>query len=103
MSRRRPPRRAVTEDRAASSQVDPTWHTWAIPCAIALVTFVAFLPTLSNDFVTWDDQVNFLENPHYRGLGIANLRWMWTTFLLGHYVPLSCMSLGLDYVLWGMN
>jgi tetratricopeptide (TPR) repeat protein len=28
---------------------------------------------------------------------------MWTTFRLGHYVPLSWMTLGLDYELWGMN
>jgi tetratricopeptide (TPR) repeat protein len=28
---------------------------------------------------------------------------MWTTFHLGHYVPLSWMTLGLDYTLWGMN
>ena len=28
---------------------------------------------------------------------------MWSTFLMGHYVPLSWMTLGLDYVVWGMN
>ena len=28
---------------------------------------------------------------------------MWTTFHMGHYVPLSWMTLGLDYQLWGMN
>ncbi len=28
-------------------------------------------------------------------------RWMWSTFLLGHYVPLSWMTLGLDYTLLG--
>ena len=28
---------------------------------------------------------------------------MWTTFHLGHYVPLSWMTLGLDYSVWGMN
>jgi Flp pilus assembly protein TadD len=61
------------------------------------------LPALRNGFVTWDDQANFLQNPHYRGLGLANLKWMWSTFLLGHYVPLSWMTLGLDYVMWGMN
>ncbi|MEO5871358.1 MAG: tetratricopeptide repeat protein, partial [Gemmatimonadaceae bacterium] len=38
-----------------------------------------------------------------RGLGVTELRWMWTTFHMGHYVPLSWMTLGLDYVLWGMN
>lgn len=62
-----------------------------------------FLPALRNGFVTWDDERNFLENPHYRGLGLTNLGWMWTTFHLGHYVPLSWMTLGLDYELWGMN
>src|SRR5207244_10988065 len=28
--------------------------------------------------------------------------WMWTTHL-GHYIPLTWMTLGLDYLLWGMN
>lgn len=28
---------------------------------------------------------------------------MWTTFHMGHYVPLSWMTLGVDYRLWGMN
>jgi Flp pilus assembly protein TadD len=67
------------------------------------VTLVVFLPTLHGQFLTWDDRANFLTNTHYRGLGIDELRWMWTTTLLGHYVPLSWMSLGLDYLLWGMN
>ena len=76
---------------------------WLIPLIIALVTFAVFLPSLRNGFVTWDDDRNFLQNFHYRGLGVMQLRWMWTTFHMGHYVPLSWMTLGLDYVLWGMN
>jgi hypothetical protein len=74
-----------------------------VPLLVAIATFVAFLPALRNGFVAWDDDKNFLANPHYRGLGWIQLRWMWTTFHLGHYVPLSWMTLGLDYVLWGMN
>src|SRR3989441_353609 len=73
-----------------------------IPLLIALVTFAVFLPTLQNQFVSWDDDKNFLENPHYRGLGWTHLRWMWTTHL-GHYIPLTWMTLGLDYLLWGLN
>src|SRR3989454_7826831 len=76
--------------------------SWLIPVLIALVTFAAFLPTLQNQFVTWDDATNFLENAHYRGLGWTHIRWMWTTHL-GHYIPLTWMTLGLDYLLWGMN
>lgn len=67
------------------------------------VVVVAFAPAVGNEFVAWDDDKNFLENPHYRGLGPDQLRWMWTTFHLGAWIPLSWMTLGLDYLLWGMN
>ena len=76
---------------------------WGIPLVIAVATFVAFLPALSAGFVTWDDDRNFTDNFSYRGLGGPQLRWMWTTFHMGHYIPLSWMTLGLDYELWGMN
>src|SRR5216117_1025474 len=78
------------------------WIRWLAPLLVALVTVTAFLPTLHNQFVSWDDDKNFLENPDYRGLAWTNLRWMWTTHL-GHYIPLTWMTLGLDYLLWGMN
>src|SRR5439155_21822245 len=79
------------------------WGSWLVPALIALVTFATFLPALHNQFVNWDDDKNFLENPHYRGLGWTHLRWMWRTTQLGHYIPLTWMTLGLDYSLWGMN
>src|SRR5213594_2029834 len=78
------------------------WRHWLVPSLIALVTFAAFLPALQNQFVSWDDPENFLDNPHYRGLAWSQLRWMWTTHQ-GHYIPLTWMTLGLDYLLWGMN
>src|SRR5206468_3912445 len=78
------------------------WGSWLVPVLIALVTFIAFLPTLRNQFVDWDDFKNFLDNPYYRGLAWTQLRWMWTTHL-GHYIPLTWMTFGLDYLLWGMN
>src|SRR2546422_143509 len=78
------------------------WGSWLVPVLIAVVTFAAFLPALHNQFVNWDDDKNFLENPHYRGLGWTQLTWMWTTHM-GHYIPLTWMTFGLDYLLWGMN
>ena len=68
-----------------------------IPALIALITFVVFLPTLQNGFVNWDDDSHLLENPHYRGLGWEQLRWMFTTcfqwFL--HALELGDLWLGL--------
>ena len=82
----------------------PRWILWLIPALIALVTFAAFEPTLRNQFITgWDDDRNLLGNPHYRGLAAPQLRWMFSTFHVGHYMPLTGMTLGLDYVLWGMQ
>lgn len=76
---------------------------WIAPALVAFVTVLVFLPALNNGFVAWDDDKNFLNNPSYRGLGLDQLTWMWTTFHLGHYVPLSWMTLGADYMMWGMN
>jgi tetratricopeptide (TPR) repeat protein len=97
--------RAGTTARHVPSQSKrgPRAPRWIAPACIALVTVVAFLPVLKADFVAYDDPENFLQNLHYRGLGSAQLRWMWTTTHLGHYVPVSWMTLGLDYLLWGMN
>src|SRR5213078_4351825 len=79
------------------------WASWVAPLLVVLFTLAAFLPTLQNQFVNWDDDKNFSDNPHYRGLGWSHLRWMWTTFHVGHYIPLTWMTLGMDYLLWGMS
>ena len=44
-----------------------------------------------------------LDNPHYRGLGWQQFRWMFTTCYLGSCMPLNWVTYGLDYILWGMN
>jgi len=75
----------------------------ALALLVAGVTVAAFLPTLDNGFVDFDDVTNFLQNPHYRGLGPAQLRWMLTESHRGHYVPVTWLTLGLDYVVWGLD
>src|SRR3989454_21716 len=74
-----------------------------IPLALAPVTFAVFSPALSNDFVEWDDQMNLTGNEQYRGLGPTQLKYFFTTVLLGHYIPMTWLTFGLDYVLWGMK
>src|SRR5688572_18465199 len=72
-------------------------------CLVALLTLAVFSPTLGNDWVEWDDLFNFGENPHYRGLAWKNVTWMFTVAWGGHWTPIAWLTLGLDYVLWGMN
>ena len=76
---------------------------WVVPLIVAVATCVSFLPVLWNEFVDWDDYENLVSNASYRGLGWSQLRWMFTTLHMGPYQPLSWMTLGLDYLFWGMN
>jgi len=86
---------------APSSRTIDRLERAAFPAAV--LTFFAFLPTLQNGFVEWDDQYNFLLNTSYRGLGWTQLRWMFTAFHTGHYTPLPWITLGADYLVWGLD
>src|SRR6266513_446548 len=100
-----PPELLQRERREPLARPSPRrWGPGLVSILIAVVTFAAFLPTLHNQFVNWDDPYNFLHIPHERCLGWAELRWMGTAELyMGHWIPLTWMTLGVDYLLWGMN
>ena len=71
--------------------------------AIAAAAFTAFASALPLGFVEWDDHYNFLNNPHYRGLGLAQLRWMLTSAWSGHWTPLTWLTLSADFTVWGRD
>lgn len=81
----------------------PGARPWLVPLLLGIAVAACFSPALAGDFVNWDDDANFLENPHYRGLGPSNLRWMFGSFFMANYQPLTWLTLGLDYAIWGMN
>jgi Flp pilus assembly protein TadD len=81
----------------------PRTAAWAVPVGIAFFTAAVFLPVLRAGFVDWDDPTNFLENPYYRGLGWRQLRWMLTANVMGHWIPVTWLTLGADFAVWGMN
>lgn len=80
----------------------PDRATIVIAVVVFFITFVVFLPSLDNDF-NYDDDEMILRNVNYRGFSAENLRWMFTTFHMGHYQPLTWVSLAADHALWGMN
>jgi len=75
----------------------------ALVAGIALAAFVVFLPALDGEWLSWDDDVNFVHNPHFRGLGLVHLKWMLTTTRLAVYAPLAWITLGFNYVLGGLD
>jgi tetratricopeptide (TPR) repeat protein len=107
----RRPRRAAADPAAAglaagaSAGPVPVWdrRTWLVAAPLALLVVAAFLPALGNGWVDWDDEVNFLRNPHYRGPGAAAVGWAWTTFWLGVYQPLAWLLLEAQSAVWKLD
>ncbi len=78
-------------------------RTWLVAIPLALIVIYAFTPALDNGFSPLDDGENFLDNPYFRGLGAAQVKWAWTTFWLGAYQPLAWMLLETQYAVWQLN
>jgi tetratricopeptide (TPR) repeat protein len=78
-------------------------HRWIAPALVVLVTLAAFAPVLSNAFIDWDDQANFVTNPSYRGLSWSHLAWMATTFHRGVYQPLAWLLAAVEYAIGGVE
>lgn len=72
-------------------------------CMLAAMSIIAFWPSYSGGFLGWDDQQIIVNNPGYRGLSPENMKWMFTSTLMGHYQPLTWISYAVDHALWGMN
>ena len=90
---------------SSAQRVDAVWNVrwWSVAVPIVLVVVYAFWPAIENGFVDWDDPKNFLQNPHFQGLGPSQLVWAWTTFWLGVYQPFAWMLLEIQHALWGLN
>lgn len=76
---------------------------WVLPIGVGIITAACFHRALYNQFVNIDDLIMLDQNESFRGLGLAQLRWMFTTFHTGPYQPLSWLTYAIDYCIWGMN
>lgn len=74
-----------------------------VPVAVVVLTIACFLPAVSGSFLNWDDNMNFQENPAFRGFGPDQVRSAFTSTLFGHYIPLTRLSWSLNYALGGME
>jgi protein O-mannosyl-transferase len=74
-----------------------------LPVGLAVATIAVFGSTLGGEFLDWDDHVNFVDNAGYRGLSGPHLRWIATSTLMGHYIPMTWLTLALNYAVGGMN
>lgn len=88
---------AGTERAVSESSAVLRWRPFALAVLLAGAVWFAFLPSWKADWVNWDDPQNFLVNYGWRGFSAENVRWMTTSFHLGHWHPLTWFTFALDW------
>jgi len=73
---------------------DGLWKYW-LP--VLAITFVLFIPALSNGFTNWDDILYVTNNPLLKDLSIDGLKEIFSTPVVSNYHPLTILSLALNY------
>lgn len=75
----------------------PVLRTFLLVSTILCIVFLAFLPTLQNSFVNWDDDVHLIENPAVRGLNPNYLAQIFSQTINHLYIPLTTLSFAVEY------
>lgn len=87
--------------------VNNTQRSWK-PALIAIaVTCLCFLPSLNNEFVNWDDDKNFYENPLIQNVTSDNFwattKEIFSSGVIGNYNPLSIWTFAIEKVWFGFD
>ena len=77
------------------------YRVLSVAAVAALITFIVYLPTLGNGFVNWDDPVYFYDNPYIRDLNWNFLKWALSATISNNWHPLTMLSHGVDYAIFG--
>jgi protein O-mannosyl-transferase len=70
---------------------------------IVIVAAIAYIPSLNNDFVNWDDIIYVMNNDMIKSISLENFARIWSTFWMGNYHPVTILSFAFDYQLFQMT
>lgn len=84
-----------------SRQIKLSWLKMVILIfAVLGVTFFAYKDALKGGLV-WDAGGYLIGNPYIESLSWANIKWMFSTFYMYNWHPLTWLSYALDYFIYG--
>ena len=70
---------------------------------LTILGLIAFAPSISFDFVNWDDYAYIHENDLIKSWSPANLKDVATEVVTRNYAPVTIFSFLVEHTLWGMN
>ncbi len=102
-----PSTEAPRQSKAAASTAESETIR-LLPALVALlVTFLCFSSSLNNEFVNWDDDKNFYENPLVQNVTKDNF-WktsgeIFSTGVIGNYNPLPIWTFAIEKLVYGFD
>ena len=71
---------------------------------ILALTFIAFIPSLKNGFITtWDDGAYVVNNQAIQTLTLGSIKEIFTTPVASSYVPLPILTYAVEFKIFGFN
>jgi tetratricopeptide (TPR) repeat protein len=82
----------------------PRFQIWLMAALLALMTIAVYWPAMSDDFVSYDDNVVVTSNVHVQnGLTLENVKWAFCNPVNNIWHPLTVLSHMLDCQLFGLK
>ena len=76
---------------------------FAAAVLVLIITWLVYLPSLNNGFISWDDDKYVYRNQMITHFDPAFLKNAFTIFSVYNWHPLTWISYALDYAVWGLN
>lgn len=77
-------------------------HPWGLVLILLLTTFL-YLPTLSQSFVSWDDEGHLTDNLQVRNFKLDNIKAIFASDVNRTYIPFTILSFAVEYHYFGYN
>ena len=76
---------------------------WKYIIGVLALTFIAFIPALTNDFVNWDDDYNLANNTNTALLNWDNVVKIFSEHVIGNYNPLPILTFAIERSIFGLD
>jgi tetratricopeptide (TPR) repeat protein len=101
------PNKPKQKELSVVSSTQNSFSSWW-PALIAIViTFLCFSTAINNEFVNWDDDRNFYENPLIQNINKENFwdntKQIFTSDVIGNYNPLTIWTFALEKIYLGFE
>lgn len=77
--------------------------TWLWLILIITFAFIAYYPSLNNQFLLVDDDQYITANPHIRDLSAKGIKRFFTNTYVNSYVPLTMLTWAIEYHFFGQD